>query len=109
MTARSLPTPVLRDTVVLDDVMLRVVGEPVRARILELLAREQLCTCHLVDELGITQSGVSNHLRVLRDAGLVEAQPCGRYTYYRLRPEPVAALARQVASLARADAPRRPC
>ena len=99
----------LRGALALDDALLRVVGEPVRARILEMLASEELCTCHLVDELGLTQSGVSNHLRVLRDAGLVESEPCGRFTYYRLRPEPFAALASQLSALAGRDRPRRAC
>ncbi len=91
--------------------LLRVLGEPVRARIVELLAAEQLCTCHLVDALGVSQSGVSNHLRVLRDAGLVETEPCGRFTYYRLRHDVVASLAGTFGRLADAarDVPRRPC
>ena len=77
-----------------------VLGDPLRRRIVELLAREQLCTCHLVDELGVKQPTVSHHLRVLRDAGVVDAEPCGRFTYYRLRPEAVERLAADLASLA---------
>ena len=53
---------------------LRALGEPLRWRIAELLAGEELCVCHLVEELGAPQSLVSHHLRVLRDAGLVEAE-----------------------------------
>ena len=77
-----------------------VLGDPLRRRVVELLAREQLCTCHLVDELGVKQPTVSHHLRVLRDAGVVEAEPCGRFTYYRLRPEAVERLADDLAALA---------
>ena len=96
----------------LDDVsaVLRVLADPVRLRIVELLAQEQLCTCHLVDELGATQSGISNHLRVLREAGLVEGEPCGRYTYYRLLPDALARVGAQLTDLAAAaHAPRRAC
>jgi ArsR family transcriptional regulator, arsenate/arsenite/antimonite-responsive transcriptional repressor len=95
----------------LDAALLRVLADPARARIVELLADESLCTCHLVDELGLTQSGVSNHLRVLRDAGVVDAEPCGRFTYYRLRPEVLAGLAGVLAGTAAraASARRRPC
>jgi ArsR family transcriptional regulator len=92
---------------------LRVLSDPLRARIVELLADEQLCTCHLVELTGARQTNVSNHLRVLREAGVVEAQPAGRYTYYRLRPEALTALADHYAALAsraRAAAEiRRPC
>lgn len=65
--------------------LLKVVAEPIRLRILTLLAAEQLCVCHLQDALGARQTLVSHHLRVLRDAGLVETEPCGRFIYYRLR------------------------
>jgi ArsR family transcriptional regulator len=91
---------------------LRLLADPVRARIVEFLAAEELCVCHLVAELGTTQPNVSNHLRALRQGGLVEAERTGRYTYYRLRPESLAALGDHVARLADAAAtpsPRRPC
>ena len=75
------------------------------------LATEQLCTCHLVEQLPVSQSGVSNALRALREAGLVEAEPCGRFTYYRLRPDALRSLGAQLTALAdaAADAPRRAC
>jgi len=96
---------------VLDVAPLKLLGDPVRARIVELLAREQLCTCHLVDELGVTQSGVSNHLRVLREAGVVHAEPCGRFTYYRLDAHVLRRLATDLDRLAESAATtgRRPC
>jgi ArsR family transcriptional regulator len=82
--------------------VLKLLGDPLRAHIVTLLAREALCTCHLVEETGARQTNVSNHLRVLREAGLVETEPCGRFTYYRLRPEALEALADRLAELARA-------
>jgi ArsR family transcriptional regulator len=95
--------------------MLRLLADPLRARIVTLLAGEALCTCHLVEETGAKQTNISNHLRVLREAGLVDTEPCGRFTYYRLRPEPLQALAAQVTDLAEAartaytENIRRPC
>jgi ArsR family transcriptional regulator, arsenate/arsenite/antimonite-responsive transcriptional repressor len=80
--------------------VLRVLADPLRMRIVELLSREQLCTCHLVDETGARQTNISNHLRALREAGLVEAEPAGRYTYYRLVPEALDALATSLSALA---------
>lgn len=95
----------------LNDGLLRLLADPVRARIVALLAHESLCTCHLVGELGITQSGVSNHLRVLRQAGLVHAEPCGRFTYYRLDGQVLQGLAEDLGRIAdaAASAVRRPC
>ncbi|GHJ20565.1 ArsR/SmtB family transcription factor [Streptomyces albus] len=81
------------------DVM-RVLGDPLRWRIVQLLARETLCTTHLVEETGAKQTNLSNHMKVLREAGLVETEPCGRYTYYRLRPEALAGLSQEFARLA---------
>lgn len=80
--------------------VLRVLGDPLRLRIVSLLAREQLCTCHIVAETGARQTNVSNHLRTLREAGLVEAEPAGRYTYYRLVPAALDALAASIDGLA---------
>jgi ArsR family transcriptional regulator len=99
----------------LDDALLRVLADPVRAAIVRALAVEQMCTCHLVDLLQVRQTNVSNHLRVLRGAGVVEAEPVGRYTYYRLRPDVLEALAAQLSGLAGTAAAaldqgrRRPC
>jgi len=97
----------------LDEVALRLLGDPVRARIVEHLAAEQLCTCHLVELTGASQSNVSNHLRALRQAGLVLAEPHGRFTYYRLVPAALARLGDQLDALSRgAEAAlrqRRPC
>jgi len=86
------------------DVTLRALADPTRRRILELLSSEQLCVCHLMDLLGARQTNVSNHLRVLRDAGLVETEACGRFTYYRLRPHAFDAVGNLVSGLARAAA-----
>ncbi|MDI3420905.1 ArsR/SmtB family transcription factor [Streptomyces luteolus] len=80
--------------------LIRVLADPLRLQIVTLLARETLCTTHLVEETGARQTNLSNHLRVLREAGVVETEPCGRFTYYRLRPDVIASLAGQFAELA---------
>lgn len=90
--------------------MIRLLGDPLRARILEVLAGGPACTCHLVDDVGAKQPAISNHLRILREAGLVAAEPCGRYTFYRLLPEVIEATAARLtdlATLARANATNR--
>ncbi|MFC7937186.1 ArsR/SmtB family transcription factor [Streptomyces sp. NPDC057387] len=83
-----------------DTDLIRVLADPLRLRIVTLLAQETLCTTHLVEETGARQTNLSNHLRVLREAGVVETEPCGRYTYYKLRPDVIASLAGQFADLA---------
>ncbi|MGW7264925.1 ArsR/SmtB family transcription factor [Streptomyces sp. NPDC054842] len=83
-----------------DTDLIRVLADPLRLRIVTLLAEETLCTTHLVEETGARQTNLSNHLRVLREAGVVETEPCGRYTYYRLKPDVIALLAGQFADLA---------
>ncbi len=96
-----------------DDDLLRVLAEPLRGAIVRALAVEQLCTCHLVELTGARQTNISNHLRVLREAGVVEAEPAGRFTYYRLRPQVLDRLAEHFGELAtaarRARVVRRPC
>jgi ArsR family transcriptional regulator len=93
--------------------VVQALADPLRARIVELLAGEQLCTCHLVAETGARQTNISNHLRVLRRAGLVISEPVGRYTYHRLVPERLEQLAGHYAELAarsrQASAVRRRC
>jgi ArsR family transcriptional regulator, arsenate/arsenite/antimonite-responsive transcriptional repressor len=97
----------------MDRAVLRAIADPLRQRIVELLAGEQLCTCHLVEELAATQTNVSNHLRVLREAGLVVSEQAGRYTYHRLVPERLEELSTGLAQLASrsrlALAVKRPC
>ncbi|MGX1953802.1 ArsR/SmtB family transcription factor [Streptomyces anulatus] len=83
-----------------DPDVIRALGDPLRLQIVTLLARETLCTTHLVEETGAKQTNLSNHLKVLREAGLVETEPCGRFTYYRLRPEVLTGLSEQFAALA---------
>jgi DNA-binding transcriptional ArsR family regulator len=83
-----------------DAVVLRLLGDPLRLRIVTLLASESLCTSHLVEETGARQTNLSNHLKVLREAGIVEAEPCGRWTFYRLRPEVLTSLADELGRLA---------
>jgi DNA-binding transcriptional ArsR family regulator len=70
-----------------------VLGDPVRRRILELLADgEQTAGAVggvVQEEFGISQPGVSAHLRVLRDAGFANVRPDGTRRLYAVSPEPL--------------------
>src|SRR5690606_10520976 len=66
-----------------------VLAEPTRRQILDLLREQERPVGALVDELGISQPLVSKHLRVLREAGLVDARPDAQRRVYRVRVEPL--------------------
>ena len=70
--------------------LFEVLAEPSRRRVLDLLRDEEHTVAELVDALDMSQPAVSKHLRVLRDAGLVEARVDAQRRIYRLRPEPLA-------------------
>lgn len=67
-----------------------VLAEPTRRRILDLLRGRPRLVGELTEELGLTQPGTSKHLRVLREAGLVQVRPEAQRRWYELRPEPLA-------------------
>jgi DNA-binding transcriptional ArsR family regulator len=69
-----------------------VVAEPRRRQILDLLGSSELPVGELVAELGLSQPAVSKHLRVLRDAGLVEVRGDAQRRLYSVRPEPLQAV-----------------
>jgi DNA-binding transcriptional ArsR family regulator len=71
---------------------LEVLAEPRRLQILELLRDGEQPVGDLVNRLGISQPAVSKHLRVLKDAGLVEARADAQRRLYRIRPEPLVEL-----------------
>lgn len=71
---------------------LQVLAEPNRQAILELLREGERPVGELVDELGLSQPAVSKHLRVLKEAGLVEARADAQRRLYRIRPDPLAEL-----------------
>ena len=69
-----------------------VLAEPRRVAIMDLLRDGERPVGELVEQLHLSQPAVSKHLRVLRDAGLVEARVDAQRRFYRVRPEPLAEL-----------------
>ena len=69
-----------------------VLAEPTRRDILDLLRDGERPVGDLVERLHLSQPAVSKHLRVLREAGLVEVRPDAQRRLYRLRPEPLEAM-----------------
>ena len=75
-----------------DFAVLEVIAEPTRRRILDAVRDGERSVGELVEQVGMHQPGVSRHLKVLRDAGLVEVRRDAQRRLYRLRPEPLMAL-----------------
>ena len=69
--------------------LFEVIAEPNRRRILDLLLTDERPVGDLVQQLSVSQPAVSKHLRVLRDAGLVDSRTDGQRRVYRIRAEPL--------------------
>lgn len=69
-----------------------ILAEPNRRRIVELLGEQERPVGELVDALAVSQPAVSKHLRILREAGLVEVRAVAQQRLYRVRPQPLQAL-----------------
>ena len=66
-----------------------ILAEPIRRRILDLLRERERTVNELVERLGISQPGVSKHLKVLREAGLVSVRHDAQRRWYELRVDPL--------------------
>ena len=97
--AASCP-PLLEGTLKADEARrlaesMKALADPARLRLLSLIQAQpggEACVCHLTDPLGLSQPTVSHHLKVLLETGLVEREQRGSWAYYRVVPEPLAAL-----------------
>jgi DNA-binding transcriptional ArsR family regulator len=82
--------------------LLRALADDTRLRIFSLLTKAELCVCEIEDVLDLSQSLVSNHLAVLRRAGLVESRrdaEDARWVFYRANPAAAAALRERLRAL----------
>ncbi|KEF42898.1 MAG: ArsR family transcriptional regulator [Cyanobium sp. CACIAM 14] len=80
--------------------LLKALADPIRLRIVEALGDGERCVCDLTGELGLAQSRLSFHLKVMKEAGLLGDRQEGRWVYYRLRPETIEDLRDWLGSLA---------
>ena len=85
---------------------LEQLANPVRLQLLDVLARNEgrVCVCDLEAAVPVKQPTVSHHLRLLREAGLVESEKVGQWVYYRIRRDEARALRERVQQLLRAFA-----
>jgi ArsR family transcriptional regulator len=68
--------------------MFKALGDPVRLRLLSLIASHggEVCVCDLTGRFDVTGPTISHHLRVLREAGLIDCERRGTWVYYWVRP-----------------------
>ena len=67
--------------------LFHALSDETRLQVVEMLSSGERCVCELQDRVGAAQSRLSFHLKVLRDAGLVNDRKQGRWVYYSLRPD----------------------
>jgi DNA-binding transcriptional ArsR family regulator len=91
-----LPRPVPDDLVELIARRFRVLGEPLRIKLVDRLRDGEASVNELTDALGASQQNVSRHLAVLADAGILGRRKEGTHVYYRIVDEGVFALCEQV-------------
>jgi ArsR family transcriptional regulator, arsenate/arsenite/antimonite-responsive transcriptional repressor len=74
---------------------LKALADPVRLRLLSFIAAQpegEACVCHVTEPVGLSQPTVSHHLKVLRDAGLLEREKRATWVYYRVVPQRLEAI-----------------
>jgi ArsR family transcriptional regulator len=64
--------------------IMKALSDPNRVRVIKILENKQLCVCELQDLIGLAQSTVSKHMKVLEEAGLVDYHKEGSWIIYRL-------------------------
>ena len=90
--------------------LLRALADPIRLQVIEALGGGERCVCDLTADLGLAQSKLSFHLKVLRDTGLLADRQSGRWVYYRLQPDALERLRAWLAALAAScTVPAEPC
>lgn len=76
--------------------LFKAIGHPVRVKMLDIILRAQegICVCDVEASFDLSQPTISHHLKILREAGLVEAEQRGLWVYHRIKPETFALVRR---------------
>ena len=81
--------------------LMKALADPVRLRLMSLVASHdggEACVCDLNDAFNLSQPTISHHMKVLREAGLVDREKRGVWVYYRVRPQALAAIGALIGS-----------
>lgn len=73
--------------------MFKALGDPVRLRLAALIAgQDEMCVCNLTPHFALSGPTISHHLKVLREAGLIDGERRGTWVYYWIKPDALQAL-----------------
>ena len=61
---------------------LKAIAEPTRLKILEMLTKEEMCVCEVINKLSLSQPAVSHHLKILRQVDLIQDRKEGKWVFY---------------------------
>ena len=86
--------------------LFKALADPRRLEVVLALAAGERCVCELTEQMGLAQSKLSFHLKVMREAGLLDSRVQGRWVYYRLRPEAIAQLGSWLQRLQTSELPK---
>ena len=102
----TVATQAPADTRTRDIQALKALSHPARHRIVELIHERggEICVCEFADHLDLSQPTISHHLRVLREAGLIDSRQEGTWVYHTIRRDTVVALAGRLAAWAQGPA-----
>lgn len=79
----------------------KALSDPLRLQVIELLREQEMCVCDLTQQLQVSQSKLSFHLKALRDAGLIRSRRQERWIYYSLNLPPLVELEQYLADIRR--------
>ncbi|WP_411826544.1 ArsR/SmtB family transcription factor [Luteolibacter sp. AS25] len=80
-------------------IFFRALADETRWRIVHLVKDCALCVCELADIMSMPQSSVSSHVQIIRKAGLLESERCGKWTYFRIHTDYLPLLSEIISSL----------
>jgi len=94
-TERAAAEPTAEEAVDAAVDALKALAHPVRLRMVQMLAEGggELCVCHFEEAFDLTQPTISHHLKLLREAGLLDTRRDGTWVHHRIRPETMSELA----------------
>lgn len=89
--------------------LFKALGDETRLEVVRMLAGKELCVCDILDAFNISQPAISHHLRVLKQAGLLQDTREGKWVFYRLNPEVFATVEQYLGVINTKQIVRRHC
>ncbi len=85
--------PIAEDDAGLIAPIFKALGDSVRLRLTALIAsQDEICVCNLTPHFALSGPTISHHLRILREAGIIDSERRGTWVYYRIKPDALRAL-----------------